>query len=85
MTVNRLCASGLEAVNIGAAKVAAGFSDLVICGGVESMSRVPMGSEATSTTTPHFRVRALGAHVQLPGCPDFVHERLTDRLPTPGL
>jgi acetyl-CoA C-acetyltransferase len=44
-TVNRFCASGLEAVNIGAAKVAAGFSDLVISGGVESMSRVPMGSD----------------------------------------
>ncbi|SHG10475.1 acetyl-CoA C-acetyltransferase [Streptoalloteichus hindustanus] len=43
--VNRFCASGLEAVNLAAAKVAAGWEDLVVAGGVESMSRVPMGSD----------------------------------------
>jgi acetyl-CoA C-acetyltransferase len=43
--VNRFCASGLEAVNIAAQKVASGWEDLVIAGGVESMSRVPMGSD----------------------------------------
>jgi acetyl-CoA C-acetyltransferase len=43
--LNRFCASGLEAVNTAAAKVAAGFEDLVVAGGVESMSRVPMGSD----------------------------------------
>ncbi|WP_454164393.1 acetyl-CoA C-acetyltransferase [Gordonia iterans] len=43
--INRFCASGLEAVNLGAAKVASGFDELVIAGGVESMSRVPMGSD----------------------------------------
>ncbi|MFF2060081.1 acetyl-CoA C-acetyltransferase [Rhodococcus qingshengii] len=43
--VNRFCASGLEAVNIAAQKVASGFEDLVLAGGVESMSRVPMGSD----------------------------------------
>lgn len=43
--INRFCASGLEAVNTGAAKVMAGASDLVIGGGVESMSRVKMGSD----------------------------------------
>ncbi len=43
--VNRFCASGLEAVNIAAAKVKAGEADLAIGGGVESMSRVPMGSD----------------------------------------
>jgi acetyl-CoA C-acetyltransferase len=43
--LNRFCASGLEAVNTAAAKVAAGFEDLVLAGGVESMSRVPMGSD----------------------------------------
>jgi len=42
--VNRYCASGLEAVNIAAAKVAAGHADIVVAGGVESMSRVPMGT-----------------------------------------
>jgi acetyl-CoA C-acetyltransferase len=43
--LNRFCASGLEAVNIGAQKVASGWEDLVFVGGVESMSRVPMGSD----------------------------------------
>ena len=42
---NRFCASGLEAVNLGAAKVRSGWEDLVLAGGVESMSRVPMGSD----------------------------------------
>jgi acetyl-CoA C-acetyltransferase len=43
--VNRFCASGLEAVNLAAQKVRSGFEDLVLAGGVESMSRVPMGSD----------------------------------------
>ncbi|WP_192985073.1 acetyl-CoA C-acetyltransferase [Pseudomonas sp. EggHat1] len=43
--LNRFCASGLEAVNMGAMKVRSGFEDLVVVGGVESMSRVPMGSD----------------------------------------
>ena len=43
--INRFCASGLEAVNLGAQKVASGWEDMVIAGGVESMSRVPMGSD----------------------------------------
>ena len=44
VTVNRFCASGLEACNMAAAKVICGEADLAIGGGVESMSRVPMGS-----------------------------------------
>src|SRR5579872_1139942 len=43
--LNRFCASGLEAVNIAAQKVASGWEDLILAGGVESMSRVPMGSD----------------------------------------
>ncbi len=43
--LNRFCASALEAVNIAAAKVRSGWTDLVFAGGVESMSRVPMGSD----------------------------------------
>ncbi|MCB1290700.1 acetyl-CoA C-acetyltransferase [Mycolicibacterium sp.] len=43
--LNRFCASGLEAINTGAQKVRSGWDDLVIAGGVESMSRVPMGSD----------------------------------------
>ncbi|WP_433544824.1 acetyl-CoA C-acetyltransferase [Streptomyces sp. CA-294286] len=42
---NRFCASGLEAVNLAAMKVRSGWEDLVLAGGVESMSRVPMGSD----------------------------------------
>ncbi len=43
--VNRFCASGLEAVNMAAQKVRSGWDQLVIAGGVESMSRVPIGSD----------------------------------------
>ncbi len=43
--VNRFCASGLDTVNTAAAKVASGWEDLVVAGGYESMSRVPMGSD----------------------------------------
>ncbi|WP_317128140.1 acetyl-CoA C-acetyltransferase [Sphingobacterium psychroaquaticum] len=44
-TVNRFCGSGLEAINQAAAYVKAGFKELVFAGGVESMSRVPIGSD----------------------------------------
>ena len=43
--LNRFCASGLEAVNIAAQKVRSGWEQLVVAGGAESMSRVPMGSD----------------------------------------
>ena len=43
--LNRFCASGLEAVNLAAMKVRSGWQDLIIAGGVESMSRVPMGMD----------------------------------------
>ncbi|ORW26999.1 acetyl-CoA acetyltransferase [Mycobacterium paraense] len=43
--LNRFCASGLEAVNTAAQKVRSGWDDMVLAGGVESMSRVPMGSD----------------------------------------
>jgi acetyl-CoA C-acetyltransferase len=43
--LNRYCASGLEAVNIAAQKVISGWEQVVVAGGVESMSRVPMGSD----------------------------------------
>jgi acetyl-CoA C-acetyltransferase len=43
--LNRFCASGLEAVNTAAAKIASGWESLVLAGGVESMSRVPMASD----------------------------------------
>ena len=43
--LNRFCASGLEAVNLAAMKVRSGWEEMVVAGGVESMSRVPMGSD----------------------------------------
>ncbi|MDN5745424.1 MAG: acetyl-CoA C-acetyltransferase, partial [Nocardioidaceae bacterium] len=43
--LNRFCASGLEAVNQAAGRVRGGFENLILAGGVESMSRVPMGSD----------------------------------------
>ena len=45
VTQSRFCASGLESVNLAAAKVASGYEDLVVAGGVESMSRWAMGSD----------------------------------------
>jgi acetyl-CoA C-acetyltransferase len=45
MQINRFCASGLETVNMAAMKVRSGWENLVVAGGVESMSRIPMGSD----------------------------------------
>jgi acetyl-CoA C-acetyltransferase len=66
--LNRFCASGLEAVNQAAMRVRSGFEDLILAGGVESMSRVPMGSDggawamdpATALTTS-FVPQGIGA------------------------
>jgi acetyl-CoA C-acetyltransferase len=49
--INRFCASGLEAVNLAAAMVMSGQADLVVAGGVESMSRIPMGSDGGAWAT----------------------------------
>lgn len=45
VTLSRYCASGLESINLAAAKVMSGIEEMVVAGGVESMSRVPMGSD----------------------------------------
>ena len=45
LQLNRFCASALEAINIAAAKIIARQADMIVAGGVESMSRVPMGSD----------------------------------------
>ncbi|HHO51452.1 MAG TPA: acetyl-CoA C-acetyltransferase [Deltaproteobacteria bacterium] len=55
VTLNRFCGSGLEAINQAAANVAAGFADLVVAGGVESMSRVPMGADGGAMFDPDFQ------------------------------
>ncbi|GER02621.1 hypothetical protein JCM17846_03030 [Iodidimonas nitroreducens] len=49
--INRFCASGLEASNMAAGQVMAGQADLMIAGGVEGMSRVPMGSDGGAWAT----------------------------------
>ena len=66
--INRFCASGLEAVNLGAMKVRSGFEDLVVVGGVESMSRVPMGTDGgawvldpQTNMHSHFTPQGIGA------------------------
>ena len=66
--VNRFCASGLEAFNIAAAKVMAGQSMAVVGGGIESMSRVPIGSDGGAWPTDpaiaprvHFVPQGIGA------------------------
>ncbi len=43
MTVNRFCSSGLQTIALGAQAIASGYSDVIVAGGVESMSSVPMG------------------------------------------
>jgi acetyl-CoA C-acetyltransferase len=48
VSLNRYCASGLEAVNQAAARIRSGWSNLIIAGGVESMSRVPMGIDGSA-------------------------------------
>jgi acetyl-CoA C-acetyltransferase len=60
VTTNRFCGSGLEAVNHGAALVASGFSDLIVAGGVESMSRVKMGSDGGAMFDPSFQQKIGG-------------------------
>ena len=56
--LNRFCASGLEAVNIAAQKVRSDWEDLVVAGGVESMSRVPMGADGMAWKRESFRLHA---------------------------
>ena len=48
MQINRFCASGLESVNLSAMKIKSGWQNLIVAGGVECMSRVPMGSDGGS-------------------------------------
>lgn len=67
-TLNRFCASGLEAINLGAMKIKSGWQDLIVAGGVESMSRVPMGSDGgawafdpETNNESHFVPQGIGA------------------------
>jgi acetyl-CoA C-acetyltransferase len=58
--LNRFCASGLEAVNMAAMKVRSGWEELVVAGGVESMSRVPMGSDGGAMFDDYELMNQLG-------------------------
>lgn len=58
--LNRFCASGLEAVNLAAMKVRSGWEELVVAGGIESMSRVPMGSDGGAMWDDEAVIRQLG-------------------------
>lgn len=58
--VNRFCGSGLEAINLAAQKVRSGWEDIVVAGGVESMSRVAMGSDGWAMATDPETARAIG-------------------------
>lgn len=60
MQLNRFCASGLEAINIAAMKIRSGWEDLVVAGGIESMSRIPMGSDGGAWMTDPEVNRRLG-------------------------
>jgi acetyl-CoA C-acetyltransferase len=57
VSLNRFCGSGLQAVNFAAMGVASGAQDLVLAGGVESMSRVPMGADGGGTDGMNMRLR----------------------------
>ncbi|MDX2305959.1 MAG: acetyl-CoA C-acetyltransferase [Microscillaceae bacterium] len=61
--LNRFCSSGLEAINIAAAHVMSGQADMIVAGGIESMSRVPMGSDGGALfTNPDL----IGKHKMVP-------------------
>ena len=58
VTLNRFCGSGLQAVNFAAMGIASGMQDVVVAGGVESMSRVPMGSDGGGIDGNNLALRA---------------------------
>src|SRR5690348_7929301 len=57
VTLNRFCGSGLQAVNFAAMAVGSGAMDLAVAGGVESMSRVPMGSDGAGIDGDNVQLR----------------------------
>ena len=64
VTLNRFCGSGLQAINFAAMGVASGWQQAVVAGGVESMSRAPMGSDGGGADGDNLRLRA--KHFQVP-------------------
>ncbi len=74
MTVNRFCSSGLETINLGAAEIALGQSDVVIAGGIESMTLVPMGG-VRYLPNPTMAAEAPGTYLNM----GLTAERLAER------
>jgi acetyl-CoA C-acetyltransferase len=74
LMVNRFCASGIEAVNLGAARIMAGQAGLLVAGGVESVSRVPMFSDRGPLYTDPAVMRQVGT-VHMGISADFIATR----------
>jgi acetyl-CoA acyltransferase len=74
MTVNRFCSSGLETIHLGALEIASGQSDVVIAGGVETMTLVPMGG-ARYLPNPKMVAEAPGTYLNM----GLTAERLAER------
>ena len=72
VTINRFCASGLDAVNLAAAKIQAGMADVVVAGGVESVSRVPMYADNGPLYTDPAVAAATGGGVFMGVAADLV-------------
>jgi acetyl-CoA C-acetyltransferase len=64
VSLNRFCGSGLQAINFAAMGVASGWQQAVVAGGVESMSRVPMGADGAGADGENLHLRA--KHFQVP-------------------
>jgi len=74
MTVNRFCSSGLETINLAAAEIALGQKDVVIAGGIESMTLVPMGG-ARYLPNPTMAAESPGTYLNM----GLTAERLAER------
>ena len=68
MTINRFCSSGLQAIALAAGSISAGYHDIVVAGGVESMSMVPMTGNKLSAS-PEAMARMPPASSKTRSCP----------------
>jgi acetyl-CoA acyltransferase len=74
MTVNRFCSSGLETIGIAAARIMAGFQDIVVAGGVETMSMIPMGGNKI-VAHPTVADKAIDIYTTMGNTAELVLER----------
>jgi acetyl-CoA acyltransferase len=75
VTVNRFCSSGLETIAMACTRVMAGFQDIVIAGGAETMSMIPMGGNKIRGNETTFNTQALGAWCSMGNTAENVVER----------